>query len=279
LGSGREDRKVIVQITDENGFTRAYAKIGTTQNCDAAIARESSALQRLARLEFSHLLHPQLLEQGKWGERSFCIISGPPGPITRTTARLGSIHLRAIEDLARHSLGFSSPEELARQAAVECRDRGGAGAAPAPWLAAIERCLSHAEVKGIPVHWAHGDCAPWNMGEIRDTLFLYDWEMNDTEAPAGWDCAHFAFQVANLTWRYGIRRAALAVLKDRQLLIAIGEHLGRLGSEKRMAETIVRLYLLKRAAAEARSAANNFGASARANVLLDVVEAHLDGRA
>jgi len=46
----------------------------------------------------------------------------------------------------------------------------------------------------IKVGIAHGDFTPWNMYVSDNQLFVYDWEMSQTDMPLLFDVFHYVFQ-------------------------------------------------------------------------------------
>jgi len=97
----------------------------------------------------------------------------------------------------------------------------------------------------VPIHFAHGDFAPWNALQINGRLYLYDWEYAQEEMPAGYDLFHFMVQVLMLVKDYTLTEIIVAVTQwNRDSDLAI--YWNRIGIEKRQFHDLFRLYCINK---------------------------------
>ncbi|GIW47803.1 MAG: hypothetical protein KatS3mg078_1680 [Deltaproteobacteria bacterium] len=64
--------------------------------------------------------------------------------------------------------------------------------------------------KEIPFHRCHGEFAPWNSLKVDRTLYVFDWEYYQSEAPAGYDIFHF---LVNTKWFFE-KKSPGEIIKD-----------------------------------------------------------------
>jgi len=180
--------KPTLQLFDDAGRPRGYAKIGWNDGTRAMVRAEAAALTCLAT-GAGLPETPRLLLHTRWHDREVAVVEPMPGDVRR---------LRD-PDLPR----------LAAMLAVARRGGPPAPARPvgaflAGWrrraATAIEPAIDALEARdgGLLLEFGdwHGDWVPWNMARHRGGLIVWDWENSGTGVPVGFDLAHQAFQTA-----------------------------------------------------------------------------------
>jgi hypothetical protein len=186
--------KPTLQLFDDGGRPRGYAKIGWNDATRALVRAEAAALRGLPREVPGHPDTPRLLLDSEWGDRALAVVA----PLPRRTSRLGDRRgpqLDAMLAVARRGgpatvpLPFAGSPYLAR---LRRRAEGGGEriAASVEVLAA-----THATTAVEYGDW-HGDWVPWNLGRHAGRLIAWDWEHHGSGVPVGFDLAHQAFQTA-----------------------------------------------------------------------------------
>ncbi|MEU4716849.1 hypothetical protein AB0F73_24800 [Micromonospora purpureochromogenes] len=186
--------KPTLQLFDDRGAARGYAKIGWNDATRAMVAAEAVALRELPRDGGDFPDVPRVLRELRWGDLAVTLVEPMPARVRR----------------------LSHPERPEVAAMLAVARRGGPAAAPrplrgSPFLADLG---ARAERAGGPVvdavaalvardgdttlefgHW-HGDWVPWNLGRHGGRLVAWDWENSGTHRPVGFDLAHQGFQSA-----------------------------------------------------------------------------------
>ncbi|WP_438874934.1 hypothetical protein [Winogradskya consettensis] len=207
--------KPTLQLFDDQGRPRGYAKIGWNDGTRAMVRAEAATLAALpAGGGFPPA--PQLKLHTQWHGREIAVIEPMPRDVRRIR-RPDSPRLDAMLAVAR---------------------RGGPATAPVPVTGLIAGWRDRAKDADSRIHgfidkldtgltlefgdW-HGDWVPWNMARHRGGLLVWDWENRAAGVPVGFDLAHQAFQTALST--HGKPAAACAEAVDAALA-AYGPALG-----------------------------------------------------
>ncbi|MEV0325479.1 hypothetical protein AB0H63_03385 [Micromonospora echinospora] len=260
--------KPTLQLFDDRGRPRGYAKIGWNDATRSMVRAEAAALRGLPRDGGDLPDAPRLLGEVGWGDLAVTVVEPMPAGVR----------------------GLRRPEEPRTAAMLAVARRGGAPnpARPlrgSPFLADL---TARAEVAGGPVRDAvaalaerdgevtlefgdwHGDWVPWNLGTHRGRLIAWDWENGGTDRPVGFDLAHQGFQTA---LSLGGRPAAEAAEQMRGLLDRQGSDVGLDAVRRRL---VGDAYLIELWLRTAELAAGGGGWSPKLHpALLDLLAARL----
>lgn len=213
VGPARVNRKPVLQVFDERGRSRGFAKLGDSPTAAAHVRAESAALEVLAATPLTTLRVPRPLHVGTWRDVDVLVQEdlavGPGAAFARGTA---------LRERAAAELEEAYAEEAAPLDGLpwweRCRSR--ADAAPdrtaVARLGAAMEAVARRHPSPVPVSAWHGDWTPWNMAPGRGTdggrvLLVWDWERFETGVPAGMDRVHFAVNAATL--RHGATPAVV----------------------------------------------------------------------
>ncbi|MFI9640732.1 hypothetical protein ACIG87_11810 [Micromonospora sp. NPDC051925] len=186
--------KPTLQLFDDRGVARAYAKIGWNDATRAMVRAEAAALRELPRDGGDFPDVPRLLREVSWGELAVTLVE----PMPARVRRLRHPHrpeVAAMLAVARRGGPAGTPRPLrgsAFLAALTARAATAGGPVVAALAALTERDGDRLVEFG---HW-HGDWVPWNLGRHRGRLVAWDWENSGTDRPVGFDLAHQGFQSA-----------------------------------------------------------------------------------
>jgi hypothetical protein len=252
--------KPTLQLFDDLGRPRGYAKIGWNEATRGLVRAEAAALRDLsaAGLGPGHPLTPRLASAGDWGGGG-----GGQGGADWADADWASHAIAVIEPLPPRVRGLSAdgPVRLADLLAVA--RRGGPASAPRPLggapysirlahragevpgeegeriRSAVNALLVRHGGTGLEFgHW-HGDWVPWNLGTDRGRLVAWDWEHSAPDVPVGFDLAHHAFQVALILQRRGTAAAVNAAAD------ALARHASALGLSEQGRLAVADAYLIE----------------------------------
>ena len=224
--------KPTLQLFDDAGRPRGYAKIGWNEGTRAMVRAEAAVLTALPPAGNNVPAAPRLLRHTRWHDREVAIVE----PMPRDVRRL------------RH------PDRPLIAAMLAVARRGGPPAPPQPVAAflagwrrraapAIETAIDALTARDGHVlvefgDW-HGDWVPWNMARRRGALIVWDWENHGSGVPVGFDLAHQAFQTALST--HGRPAAQCATAVDA----ALAEHGAALGLSEAARRFVADAYLVE----------------------------------
>jgi hypothetical protein len=228
--------KPTLQIFDRHGV-RGFAKVGWTPPTGRLVSNEARALAHSARPSQT-IRKPGLLHGGQWcglpitivepmptSVRRFRSDSPPPAPALADVAgELSLRHLtttgywREVQDF----IAVSSPPDL----------RDG--------LSSYAQALAESAQAPLAFGRWHGDWVPWNLAVDGPELYVFDWEHSATEAPWGFDLAHWSFQQAFVAAGLDAHSAAAATDRETSAWRVLGVDVPDQG-------LVVSLYLLEMA--------------------------------
>ncbi|AGL19978.1 hypothetical protein [Actinoplanes sp. N902-109] len=223
--------KPTLQLFDDSGRPRGYAKVGWNDGTRAMVRAEAATLAELPT-GGGFPAAPRLLLHTRWHGREIAVIE----PMPRTVRR---VH---------------RPDQPRLDAMLAVARRGGLPAPPAPVSGLIETWRRRAEGADPRIHgfidaldsdltlefgdW-HGDWVPWNMARHRRGLLVWDWENRSAGVPVGFDLAHQAFQTALST--HGRPAAECAAAVDA----ALAQHGPALGLDEARQRFVADAYLVE----------------------------------
>lgn len=208
--------KPTLQLFDDSGTPRGYAKIGWNDGTRAMVRAEAATLGELPT-GGGFPPAPRLVLHTRWRGREIAVIEPMPRDVTAID-RPEVPRLDAMLAVARRGGPATAPRPVAPLIAAWRRRAEGS---PDPrihrFIDALDTGLA------VELGFWHGDWVPWNMALHRGRLLVWDWENAGYAVPVGFDLAHQAFQTSLSTLRRPAAECAAAV--DA----ALAEHGPRLG--------------------------------------------------
>lgn len=223
IGTARVNRKPVLQVFDDAGRCRAFAKVGWSDSTVSDVLAEGAALARIGDVGFQHVVPPDLLARTTWRGRPV-LVTGPLEP--SAWAR----HRRAWDPpkvaMAELDDWFCEGERELVDSDWWCQRWEMAGEVGDPVSRSrLERAMEQVSVVAgeRPVRFGawHGDWTPWNMASAGSGVLLWDWERFATGVPSGLDPLHYVVNVLNagapVTADGIVWALALAAHEDRSL--------------------------------------------------------------
>jgi hypothetical protein len=196
--------KPTLQLFDDAGRPRGYAKIGWNDGTRAMVRAEAAALASLPPPGGDLPAAPRLLRHLRWHDREVAVIEPMPAGVRRID-RPDVPRTAAMLAVARRGGPPAAPQPAARFLATLRRR-----SAPAV-DGAIDALLARDGELPVELGDWHGDWVPWNMARHGAELLVWDWENSGAGVPVGFDLAHQAFQTALSTHRRPAGECADAV--------------------------------------------------------------------
>lgn len=198
LGTPTRLRKLTVQVMRPDGEILGYVKMPLTEQAGERVRREAVVLERLGAVPALRPHLPRVLHAGVWSEGY--ILFQSPGPSSPGSIEFGPYHTAFLNALQQ-------PNRVRKPASAVVGEVGTQWRAVAPrlddaWRAlgdvALHRAAQQLDGRNVDCGIEHGDFAPWNTRQEDGSLYVYDWESAEWEAPLTWDFHHFHVQVASL---------------------------------------------------------------------------------
>ncbi|MEU7618844.1 hypothetical protein AB0B27_22500 [Micromonospora rifamycinica] len=186
--------KPTLQLFDDRGAARAYAKIGWNDATRAMVRAEAAALRELPRDGGDFPDVPRLLREVGWGDLAVTLVEPMPARVRRLRHPQRP-EVAAMLAVARRGGPAATPRPVCGSAFLADLTAR-AATAGGPVVAAVAALA--ARDGALPVEFGrwHGDWVPWNLGRHRGRLVVWDWENSGADRPVGFDLAHQGFQSA-----------------------------------------------------------------------------------
>ncbi|MGB2570656.1 hypothetical protein ACPFP2_19710 [Micromonospora citrea] len=260
--------KPTMQLFDDRGAPRGYAKIGWNDATRAMVAAEAVALRELPRDGGDFPDVPRLERELRWADLAVTLVAPMP-PRVRRLPRPERPRVAAMLAVARRGGPPAAPRPLAGSpflADLAARAQR-AGGPVRDLVAALARRDGAVALEFG--HW-HGDWVPWNLGVHRGRLTVWDWENGGPQRPVGFDLAHQGFQSA-LSLRDRPVPGATA-----EMVEVLGRHGDAFGLDPARRRLVADAYLLELWLRTAELAAGGGGWSGKLHpALLDVLDERL----
>jgi hypothetical protein len=206
--------KPTLQLFDDAGRPRGYAKIGWNDGTRAMVRAEAATLADLPVAGGDFPAAPGLMLHTQWQGREIAIIEPMPRNVRRIR-RPDTPRLAAMVAVARRGGPPAPPRPFGGSTFLATWRSRAAEAAMPTVDGAIDALAARDDDLTLEFGDWHGDWVPWNMARHRDGLLVWDWENRAPDVPIGFDLAHQAFQTALST--HGKPAAECATAVDRAL--------------------------------------------------------------
>jgi len=246
LGTPGPHRKPVVQVLTEDGRVLGYVKVGWNEATKGLVWNEARTLEALQKQDLPFEI-PRLLYFGEVGGKVLCIQGPPPSDARPARGRLTAEYVKALRALAETGVQWRPLQETAFwQQIVDRIQRVKSVYWRHLLLKAVDAVKEQWKGEEVPLHFAHGDFAPWNAFQVNSGLYLYDWEYAQKEAPSGYDIFHF--QVQKLLLVIGLNPQKIL---DSVLHLSDGcvdQYWKTIGAKESSVPELFQLYLLYRLA-------------------------------
>lgn len=247
LGTPGVHRKPVIQIMNLQGTILGYAKIAGNEETKHLVENEADTLRMLSTLKVSSFRFPRLLYSGQWNNSAICIQSSTNGKSIPAPREMTPAYMAILRELAKVNLQSLNLDESHYWQEVLRRSER----IQNPYYAHVveQGILKINEWVGanqIYFHFRHGDFAPWNMKQINQQIFVFDWEYASKEAPAGWDLFHFWIQTKRFLDKWKPAKIYRACQQDTNIRFSLVDYLQTLNLDHQYIHSLLLLYLLDR---------------------------------
>lgn len=201
-GTNSPHRKVAVQIMDDRGNIKGFAKLTRNPKVRALLEHEALTLGRIQGLGLESAYIPNVLFFGNVRNGTLLVTDTLKTPRTPSMTKFSVAHHAFMEELSRKTV-LSYPVSVSDMAKnFRTRFLGIRPYLEKTWCHRLDNAISALEKETeIQIYCClnHGDFTPWNTFLVNDRLYVFDWEYADIH-PIGSDLIHFilAMPDANL---------------------------------------------------------------------------------
>jgi thymidylate kinase len=239
MGSPGVNRTALVELNTEGKSTH-FIKFPLNVHSKLAIQNEMRYLGGNQSSKWDKIVIPKLIPSGT---KNVLITKNIQPEEFKRSNELTNVHFDALKEMASKSIKlyhfksstFWSDVKIMLHQLEGRKDKNQLY----HYLVQLKTDLE--ETKKVYTSMAHGDFTPWNMFVGKQKLFVYDWEMGESEVPLLYDFFHFHFQTGVLVKRISfeeIKKNILKACETSQISYLIDNY-------KIDIETYFKMYLLK----------------------------------
>jgi len=246
LGTPSHHRKPVIQISDKKGQILFYVKVGGNEITNALVKNEARILKFLQTKELSFEV-PQISDFGEWQGRVYCMQATSQRQTQKAPQTLSFEYLKAAKCCADlHSQLFRLQDSEYWKDITRRIDRISGEYYYHLLLLGKEKVEKNFENYLLPFHFCHGDFASWNALQLKDRIYIFDWEYARFEASPGYDLFHFVFQSLKLIKKCSPNEAFRSFRQNKTDLKLIYKYLEYLKLDLNYLEPLLIIYLLDR---------------------------------
>jgi len=193
-GTDSPHRKVAVQIMDEKGFIKGFAKVSCKDAIKPLLKHEAKTLSHIHSLNLQTALIPNVLFCGSIAGAEVLVIDTRKTSKTKTAIELSKAHIEFLAELAEKTTSSRSQgtENVVKALYKMCE--AVADRLPNEWQRRLRNAIGiiegHEKDLGSG-SLSHGDFTPWNTFFVDGRLYVFDWEYTSEGSPPGSDLIHF----------------------------------------------------------------------------------------
>ena len=193
-GTDSPHRKVAIQIMDDDGHLKGFAKVSRNPQVRELLKNEAATLEYVNGLGLQTAHLPTVLFSGDLGNSTLLVTNTLKTPQTPTTSQFTALHRAFVQELAQKT----SAAHLV-QAGDIARDFRARFVRVRPhlettWCRRLDAAIAALEAKpelALNAGLSHGDFTPWNTFMADGRLYVFDWEYAEQARPVSSDIIHF----------------------------------------------------------------------------------------
>jgi len=204
-GTDGPHRKTTIQVMNEKGAIRGFAKVTKNTEIKSNLAREAEALSLLETADLATANVPSVIYFGDVLQASMLVTDTLKTAAAKTVLNIRQPHVQFLAELrgktalinGGRSLDSTITSEMLQERYSEIVMN-----MPERWRGRINAAIEKASrANYIDNHGGlqHGDFTPWNTFFIDGRLYVFDWEYADRIYPYGYDFIHFSCATLNMS--------------------------------------------------------------------------------
>jgi hypothetical protein len=216
-GTDSPHRKVAVQIMDDQGRLKGFAKLTRNPQVRTLLAHEAATLKHVRTLGLQTAYVPKVLFFCEQGERTLLVTDTLKTHRTPTTTKFTAAHGAFVLELVQkttttHPIYAGDIAKGFRARLDRIRPQ-----LDKTWLRRLDTAIGSLEAQPaleLNAGLCHGDFTPWNTYMANGRLYVFDWEYAEDACPVGQDIIHFILnqpQTRNLPARSKIEATSASL--------------------------------------------------------------------
>lgn len=193
-GTDSPHRKLAVQVMDDTGVIKGFAKISPNPAVKPLLSHEAATLEYLRSLGLQTAHIPAVLYYEERGGASILVTDSLKTARTKTSNKLNAAHFAFLAELASKTAVHNPICKDGLTTELQRRYSAVAERLSSEWQRRLEQSIERISQGGQtlgPSVLSHGDFTPWNTFFANDKLYVFDWEYAEHVYPAGFDLIHF----------------------------------------------------------------------------------------
>ena len=202
-------RKITLQVLDDNGRALAIVKIADTTPAKRAIEKESVILKRLQQFDDLRYSVPKVIASENWHDHAVQIQEFVGFNKNKYATRVTPAHLKFLEALGKidqHEMTLEDWPLWSQMLRKAQEGKFGLPREASKIREALDYCAKRLGSNKLLFHRIHGDFTPWNVFKREDKVIVVDWEDSEQHGLPLYDLIHFVFRERTLIekWRPSI---------------------------------------------------------------------------
>ena len=193
-GTDSPHRKVAVQVMDDRGNLKGFAKLTRNSEVQALLAREASTLQYIQDLGLESAYVPNNLFFGSVGDGTLLVTDTLKTHRTSSTSEFTSTHRAFILELSKKTAASFTVFANDFGESFRVRYSRIRPFLEQSWSARLDEAIGFLEAQmelQLTVSFSHGDFTPWNTFITNGRLYVFDWEYAEQVCLPSNDIIHF----------------------------------------------------------------------------------------
>lgn len=193
-GTDSPHRKIAIQIMDDKGNIKGYAKFTRNKMVGETLIREATFLNHIQKIHFKSAIVPKLIFIGIRNNGILLVTDTVKNKYSTITSEFSHKHYSFINELTQVTSQFEIVKigEITKN--FNKRIESNLTKLGPIWEERLKKAAALLEdfnSKALKVGLTHGDFTPWNMFIDNKLLYVFDWEYAESGLPFTNDVFHF----------------------------------------------------------------------------------------
>ena len=201
-GTDSPHRKIAVQIMNNIGEIKGYAKISKQKKVKELIKREGYYLEYAHSLDLNSCHLPNIIFSKDINGATILLTDTQKTAHSISPVKFTKYHEEFLSELANKSRNDEQLHSSNFLKKIKIQNDQLSTSLSAQWNTrlslALQRISHIAPRVNAEMRTCHGDFTTWNTFIVRDKIYVFDWEYAHLGYPPGYDAVHFHLSLPNV---------------------------------------------------------------------------------